>query len=206
MLRNKLVRSDGSIIDSSVIISCEFTEEVNCNTNLTVGDVTAAEISVEMLTTGDVQQNEVLTYYVIEDGVETKIGVFNVEKPTMATRTTMKFSAYDNLVKTEKVFSDWLRDNRNLFPMTLLTLVQYACSYCGVTLATTDFPQWGLSVNGFYADDITCRQIISWAAAIAGRFVRANADGELEFDWYRSIKMLVPPSKGAAPTGSVAVA
>ena len=206
MLRNKLVRSDGSIIDSSVIISCEFTEEVNCNTNLTVGDVTAAELAVEILATGDIQQDEVLTYYVIEDDVETKIGVFNVEKPSVATRTTMKFSAYDNVVKTEKVFSDWLRDNRNLFPMTLLTLVQYACSYCGVTLVTTDFPQWGLSVNGFYADNITCRQIISWAAAIAGRFVRANADGALEFAWYRSINMLVQPNAGAAATGSVAVA
>lgn len=205
MLRNKLVRSDGSIIDSSVIISCEFTEEVNCNTNLAVGDVTAAELNVELLATAAVRQDEVLTYYIIEDGVETKIGVFNAEKPTMASRTTMRFSAYDNIVKTEKVFSDWLRDNRNLFPMTLLTLVQYACSYCGVTLATTDFPQWGLSVNGFYADDITCRQIISWAAAIAGRFVRANANGALEFAWYRAINMLVQPSAGAVATGSVAV-
>ena len=49
MLRNKLVRSDGSIIDSSVIISCEFTEEVNSTTNLSVGDVTASELTVEML-------------------------------------------------------------------------------------------------------------------------------------------------------------
>ena len=37
MLRNKLVRSDGSIIDSSVIISCEFTEEVNRSEERRVG-------------------------------------------------------------------------------------------------------------------------------------------------------------------------
>ena len=71
MLRNKLVRSDGSIIDSSVIISCEFTEEVNSSTNLTLGDVTASEISVEILSTQVINQDEVLTYYIIEDGVET---------------------------------------------------------------------------------------------------------------------------------------
>ena len=184
MLRNKLVRSDGSIIDSSVIISCEYTEEVNSTTNLSVGDVTASELTVEMLSTNPIQQDEVLTYFVIEDGVETKIGVFKAEKPTVATKTSMRFSAYDNIIKTEKLFSDWLRDNQNLFPMPLLDLVEYACSHCGVVLVTTDFPHADLSVGAFYADDLTCRQILAWAAAIAGRFVRANTDGGLEFAWY----------------------
>lgn len=199
MLRNKLVRSDGSIIDSSVIISCEFTEEVNCSTNLAVGDATASELSVEILATDTIQQDEVLTYYIIEDGVETKIGVFNAEKPTVATRTSMRFSAYDNIVKTEKVFSGWLRENQSLFPMTLLALVQYACTHCGVTLATIDFPHADLSVNAFYADDLTCRQILTWAASIAGRFIRANIDGGLEFAWYADASnVYVQPSKNVS--------
>lgn len=196
MLRNKLVRSDGSIIDSSVIISCEYTEEVNSTTNLTVGDATASELTVEILNTADIISDERLTYYIIEDDVETKIGVFNVEKPTVATRTTMRFVAYDNIVKTEANFSNWLRENQNLFPMTLLALVTYACANCGVTLATTDFPSSGLSINAFYADGITCRQILTWAASIAGRFIRANAEGELEFAWYRdSRNITIYPSK-----------
>ena len=184
MLRNKLVRSDGSIIDSSVIISCEFSEEVNSDNNLTLGDVTSSEIIVEMLSTVQVVQDEMLTYYIIEDDVETKIGVFKVEKPTIASKTTIKFSAYDNVIKMENLFSDWLVLNQSLFPMSLLNLVQYACAYCGVTLATTNFPHADLSVNKFYSDNVTCRQIISWAGAIAGRFIRANANGEIEFAWY----------------------
>jgi hypothetical protein len=149
-----------------------------------------------MLSTRTVQQGEALTYYIIEDGVETEIGVFNAEKPTMATRTSMRFSAYDNIVKTEKIFSDWLRENQSLFPMTLLTLVQYACSYCGVVFATTDFPNSDLSVNAFYADNLTCRQVLGWASAIAGRFVRANAKGELEFSWYKDVTNInIQPSK-----------
>ena len=184
MLRNKLVRSDGSIIDSSVIISCEYSEEVNNGTNLTVGDVTSAELDVEVLSTVRVEQDEVLTYYIIEDGTEVLIGQFNVEKPTIASRTSMKFTAYDNVAKAEKVFSDWLILNQAMFPMTLLDLVQAACDYCGITLATTDFPNAEMSVKAFYGDGITCRQIIGWAAAIAGRFVRANTAGEIEFAWY----------------------
>jgi hypothetical protein len=161
---------------------------------------------VEILNTADIQQDDVLTYYIIEDDVEKKIGVFNVEKPTVATRTSMRFSAYDNIVKTEKIFSGWLRENQSLFPMTLLALVTDTCSYCGVTLATTDFPQADLSVNAFYADDITCRQVLEWAASIAGRFIRSNADGELEFAWYEdATNITVYPSKRESSGNTVTV-
>ena len=196
MLRNKLVRSDGSIIDSSVIISCEFTEGVNSNTNLSVGDATSAELTVEILSTTPIQQGEILTYYVIEDGVETKIGIFNAEKPTVATKTTMRFSAYDNIIKTEKLFSDWLRGNQSAFPMTLSDLVQAACGHCDVALAAATLAHADLSINAFYADNLTCRQILSWAGAIMGRFVRANAAGEIEFAWYRpDTDIRITPSK-----------
>ena len=197
MLRNKLVRSDGSIIDSSVIISCEFSEEVNSDNNLTVGDVTSSELMVEILSTVQVEQDEMLTYYIIENDVETLIGQFKVERPTIASRTSVKFSAYDNIIKLERLFSDWLILNQNMFPMTLLELVQHACAYCGVTLATTDFPHADLSVKAFYSDGLTSRQIISWAGAIAGRFIRANTQGEIEFAWYTDEDAII-----CAPSGS----
>lgn len=184
MLRNKLVRSDGSIIDSSVIISCEFTEEVNCSTNLAFGDVTSSELSVEIRSTEAIQQGEVLTYYMVEDDVETLIGEFITEKPTVASRTTVKFSAYDNVSKTEKLFSEWLRANQDAFPMTPMDLVLHACSYCGVTYAGGEFPNQNIAISEFYADGISCRQILSWVGQLAGRFVRANAAGEIEFASY----------------------
>ena len=184
MLRNKLVRSDGSIIDSSVIISCEFTEEVNCNTNLAFGDVTSSELTVEIRSTEAIQQGEVLTYYMIEDDVEILIGEFITEKPTVASRASIRFSAYDNISKTEKLFSEWLRVNQDAFPMTPMDLVLNACSYCGVTYAGGEFPNQGIAISAFYADGISCRQILSWVGALAGRFVRANAAGEIEFASY----------------------
>jgi hypothetical protein len=184
MLRNKLVRSDGSIIDSSVIISCEYTEEVNCSTNLAFGDVTASELNVEIRSTEAIQQGEVLTYYMVEDGVETLIGEFITEKPTVASRSSIRFSAYDNISKTEKLFSEWLRDNQELFPMTPKDLLLNACSYCGVRYAGGDFPNQSITINAFYADNITCRQILSWVASLAGRFARATATGEIELAQY----------------------
>ena len=184
MLRNKLVRSDGSIIDSSVIISCEFTEEVNCGTNLSFGDVTSSELTVDIRSTEAIQQGEVLTYYIVEDDVEKQIGIFNAEKPTVASKSFIRFSAYDNVIKTEKLFSGWLRDNQELFPMTPMDLVLHACSYCGVTYAGGEFPNQDITINAFYADGISCRQVLSWVGALAGRFVRANENGEIEFANY----------------------
>ena len=184
MLRNKLVRSDGSVIDSSVIISCEYTEEVNCNINLTFGDVTSSELIVEIRSTEAIQQGEVLTYYMIEDDVETLIGEFITEKPTVASRSSIKFSAYDNISKTEKLFSSWLRDNQELFPMTPMDLVLHACSYCGVKYAGGAFPNQNISIGAFYADGLSCRQVLAWVGELAGRFVRANAKGEIEFADY----------------------
>ena len=184
MLRNKLVRSDGSVIDSSVIISCEFTEEVNSGTNLAFGDVTSSELSVEIRSTEAIQPGEVLTYYMIEDGVETLIGEFITEKPTVASRSSIRFSAYDKISKTEKSFSEWLRNNQSSFPMTPMGLVQQACAYCGVDYAGDEFPNQDIQINAFYADNITCRQILSWVGALAGRFVRANAEGEIELAQY----------------------
>ena len=184
MLRNKLVRSNGSVIDSSVIISCEFTEEVNSGNNLAFGDVTASELTVEIRSTEAIQPGEVLTYYMIEDGVETLIGEFITEKPTVASRSSIRFSAYDNISKTEKMFSGWLRDNQALFPMTPRDLLSYACLYCGVAYAGGDFPNQDITINKFYADNITCRQVLSWVGALAGRFVRANAAGEIELAQY----------------------
>ena len=205
MLRNKLVRGDGSIIDSSVIISCELSEEVNSDTNLMVGDVTSTELSVEILATVRVEQDEMLTYYIIEDGVETLVGEFKVEKPTIASRTTMRFTAYDNVLKTEKIFSDWLIQNQASFPMSLLALTQAACDYCGVSLASVDFPHADLSVGAFYGDGITCRQILGWAAAIAGRFVRANTAGEIEFAWYTEIDGIICTPSSSSYAADISV-
>ena len=51
------------------------------------------------------------------------------------------------------------------------------------------------SVQAFYADDLTCRQIISWAAEAAGCYAHMNADGKLQFLTYsdkRSTAKITP--------------
>ena len=71
-----------------------------------------------------------------------------------------------------------------------------ACQRAGVALASSSLPINGsYSVQAFYADDLTCRQIISWATEAAGCYAHMNADGKLQFLTYtdkRSTAKITP--------------
>lgn len=186
MLLNRILRKSGEVVNSSSIISCEFLEEVNNSTNLTVGNINSSSLDlVFRATDGFIESGEVFSYYQIEDGIETKIGIFTAINPTVITKNTYGLMAYDNVSKLEIVFAEWLRNNQSAFPMTLGELVEAACEYSGVSFASQGFANSEKKVSAFYADNITCRQIVSFAAAIAGMNVVANAEGEIEFSWYR---------------------
>ena len=113
------------------------------------------------------------------------MGVFYAEKPTRTKRNSYKVTAYDTMSKLDADFSGWLHANQAQFPKTIWQLVQLACQRAGVTLASSSLPINGTySVQAFYADDLTCRQIISWAAEAAGCYAHMNADGKLQFLTY----------------------
>lgn len=127
-----------------------------------------------------------LTLYRQDDaGNRTKVGVFYAEKPTRTKRNSYKVTAYDTMSKLDADFSGWLHANQAQFPKTIWQLVQLACQRAGVALASSSLPINGsYSVQAFYADDLTCRQIISWAAEAAGCYAHMNADGKLQFLTY----------------------
>lgn len=124
------------------------------------------------------------------------MSVFYAEKPTRTKRNSYKITAYDNMSKLDADFSGWLRANQAQFPKTIWQLVQLACQRAGVALASSSLPINGsYSVQAFYADDLTCRQIISWAAEAAGCYAHMNADGKLQFLTYtdkRSTAKITP--------------
>ena len=140
---------------------------------------------------------DALTYYRQDDaGNRTKVGIFYAEKPTRTKRNSYKVTAYDTMSKLDADFSGWLRANQAQFPKTIWQLVQLACQRAGVTLASSSLPINGsYSVQAFYADDLTCRQIISWAAEAAGCYAHMNTDGKLQFLTYtdkRSTAKITP--------------
>ena len=174
---------------------------VNAGQEFTIGsafsDYIEAEIWADPGGSLQITAGDALTYYRQDDaGNRTKVGVFYAEKPTRTKRNSYKVTAYDTMSKLDAGFSGWLHANQAQFPKTIWQLVQLACQRAGVTLASSSLPINGsYSVQAFYADDLTCRQIISWAAEAAGCYAHMNADGKLQFLTYtdkRSTAKITP--------------
>ena len=174
---------------------------VNAGQEFTIGSAFSDYIEAEIWADPDgslqITAGDALTYYRQDDaGSRTKVGVFYAEKPTRTKRNSYKVTAYDTMSKLDADFSGWLRANQAQFPKTIWQLVQLACQRAGVALASSSLPINGsYSVQAFYADDLTCRQIISWAAEAAGCYAHMNADGKLQFLTYtdkRSTAKITP--------------
>ena len=174
---------------------------VNAGQEFAIGsaysDYIEAEIWADPGGSLQITAGDVLTYYRLDDaGNRTKVGIFYAEKPTRTKRNSYKVTAYDTMSKLDADFSGWLRANQAQFPKTIWQLVQLACQRAGVTLAGISLPINGShSVQAFYADDLTCRQIIFWAAEAAGCYAHMNADGKLQFLTYtdkRSTAKITP--------------
>ena len=163
---------------------------VNAGQEFTIGSAFSDYIEAEIWADPDgslqITAGDALTYYRQDDaGSRTKVGVFYAEKPTRTKRNSYKVTAYDTMSKLDADFSGWLHANQAQFPKTIWQLAQLACQRAGVTLASSSLPINGsYSVQAFYADDLTCRQIISWAAEAAGCYAHMNADGKLQFLTY----------------------
>lgn len=191
----------------SAVKSLTLHTAVNAGQEFTIGSAFSDYIEAEIWADPDgrlqITAGDALTYYRQDDaGNRTKVGVFYAEKPTRTKRNSYKVTAYDTMSKLDADFSGWLRANQAQFPKTIWQLVQLACRRAGVTLASSSLPINGsYSVQAFYSDDLTCRQIISWAAEAAGCYAHMNADGKLQFLTYadkRSTAKITPD--GASST------
>lgn len=133
--------------------------------------------------------------YVFEDAVLTvRVGLVTEESTEMIQKgryivnsakyngSLITLECYDFMAKLDKPYDDSFAVT---YPATLDTIVRRACTSCGVTLATTDFPHKSYTVTERpESETTTCREVISWVAQIAGCFARMNSLGYLELKWY----------------------
>ena len=210
MPKHLLVLADGTEIGSgqvgdNAIRSVSYTQTVADDTDLAPGAACACKLEIELwvqpghalrITSG----TEMTCYRLDAAGGREKIGVFRAVKPTKASRNTYKVYAYDAVSRLDGIQSTWLRSIQGQFPMSLWAFAQAVAARCGVTIANTALPANGsYQVQAFYADDLTGRQLLAWVAQAAGCFLRANADGALEFGWYKDRRdIVIGPGEGAA--------
>ena len=214
MMQYLLVLPDGTELSAgtpgqNALRSLQWTHTVNAGTDLTPGSACAdsleAELWVEPGQSPGITAGQELTLYRVEGGGRTRLGIFIAESPVRGKRNLYRLTAYDRMVRTEQDLSPWLRDRQGNFPMTLNTFVQQVAQACGVPLAGTLPRNGDYGVQAFYADGLTGRQLLQWAAQAAGCFVHCNADGALEFGWYtdaRGVHSLVPGAEAAPDLGT----
>lgn len=193
-MTSKIIRSDG-VTELTGIKSVVYTESVNAGENLKPGCVGSAYIDVEVYgaQSSSPTAGEELSYYQVDDNNNaTLIGLFYAE-PSVPTKNTYKFVAYDAVSKLDKPYSEHLNSIQTSFPMTVYDLVDDACTFAGVTLGSASWPLSTQTVQEFYADNLTCRNIVMYAAEIAGKFVRCNTSGEVIFDWYTTSSYGIKP-------------
>ncbi len=107
-------------------------------------------------------------------------GVFTANRPTVA-GSIIVLEALDNMALFDTEFSAVSIS----FPCTALQLLQTVCLHCGVYLATASFRNSTYTIDNRPDDaSVSCREIVSWIAQIAGCFARCNAQGALELRWF----------------------
>lgn len=188
MYYDKFVLADGSVLYDN-IVSVSWTEQVNSDSdNITPGAVCANAIDISFWIKSDdalkIAQGTKLTYYKVDDytAVETKIGVFTCEKPEKDGSNKYKVTAYDNVTKLDIDVSDWL--NALTFPVSISSFATQLATKCGLEFANTAPINGDYSVQAFTATNVTGRELMKMVAQAAGSFIRANADGKLEYAWY----------------------
>lgn len=86
----------------------------------------------------------------------------------------------DAMVSFDKDYSE----SSLAYPATLSQIVSNICSVCGVTLASSVFPNSNYTVLTRPDDTaLTCREVLSCALQIACSFGRINSSGQLEIGW-----------------------
>ena len=188
MFYNKFVLADGTVLYDN-IVSVIWTEQVNSDSdNITPGAVCSNAIDISFWVRSDdtlkISQGTELTYYKIDDytAVETKIGVFTCEKPEKDGSNKYKVTAYDNVTKLDIDVSDWL--NALTFPVSISSFATQLATKCGLEFANSAPVNGDYSVQAFTATNVTGRELMKMVAQATGSFIRANADGNLEYAWY----------------------
>lgn len=193
-MTHKIIRDDG-ITELTPIKAFTIQQSVNTDVDLRPGCVSSARIEVEVFGSASdaPASGEALTVYEVDEELnETQIGIFYAN-PSVSSKTTYMFTAYDGMKNTSVDFSQRLREIQDSFPMTLGALVDEALDVAGLTLSGT-FPMMNMPVQQFLQDGLTCRDILSYAAEIACRFVRCDSDGSVVFDWYSDAEYTTDPT------------
>lgn len=114
------------------------------------------------------------------------LGQYTVVNQPTYNGSLISIEMYDNMYKFDKPYSD----STLTYPASLDTIIRDACTLCGVTLITTDFPNKNFVVQSRPDDEkLTFREMIAYIAQISGCYARCNQNGYLALGWFDQVAL-----------------
>ncbi len=104
------------------------------------------------------------------------LGVFDIDSVKYS-GTAAEIVAYDFLSRADRELP------AVSCPVTLGKLIRYVCTHCGIIWSGQSFLNDDYTLEKM-PEKATCRDVISYAAALAGCFARMSREGQLTFGWY----------------------
>ena len=117
----------------------------------------------------------------LEDSVEyLQMGIYTVDEAQTAD-ITIVLSALDRLSWFEKAYSNV----KTAYPATLYQIVSDVCKYCVVSFTMGKFDYGDMVIQKRPDDsELSCLEVISYAAQISGCYAVADEWGRMFFKWY----------------------
>lgn len=118
----------------------------------------------------------------LDDGKIEKIkkGIYYTTIP-QTKGDTIQINAVDGMYRLDRSYEGSI----TVYPATLQAIISDACLDCGIPIGFTQFDNMGYIAKE-KPENSTYRQIVSWAAQIAGYNARIDNDGYMQLVWYNT--------------------
>ncbi len=104
---------------------------------------------------------------------------------------TIEISAVDGMYRLDRDYSS----STLIYPATLQAIITQACLYCGIPIGFTQFDNMSYAAQE-KPENATYRQVVSYAAQIAGYNARIDNDGYMQLVWYDTALLDYPRYDG----------
>lgn len=187
ILTGDSIAMGGLVWDNSTSVDGQFT----------IGGAVTGKLTINLFNDGDALsiydfRDSYLTAYLKMEGASNYtvmgqyfVGDFRYDGAMIA------LTAYDMMSKFDKPTSYLGNPAPTLtWPMTIKTMIQTACSICGVALRDSTNPtpwdSYSITQKPQQWDSMTWHDVIAACAQISGTFAKIDAYGRLYFDWYNT--------------------
>ena len=129
----------------------------------------------------DIDGNEIYIKYDDAEIERIRLCTMTVVDAPYQNSSILSLTCQDNMMKFDRDYSE----SKLNYPATRSEIVRDACNVCGVSLQTVTFTNDDYIIQERPADEqLTFRQVISWAAQIGGQWCRCDSYGRLCIAWY----------------------